>query len=122
MKELEKHTNQLFKSIEQLIEESKKRVAVLVNAELSLLYWNIGKQIRAEILQDQRAEYGKNIIKNLSSKLLINYGKGWSIRHLHHCVKFSEVYTEPQIVHTLCTQLSWSHIRLLISWEVSEIE
>ncbi len=78
------------------------------------MYWQIGKRIQDEILQNQRAEYGKEIISTLSKQLTAEYGNGWSKRQLHHCVQFADVYPDKEIVHTLCTQLSWSHLRLII--------
>ncbi len=89
-------------------------MAITVNATLSLLYWQIGKRINEEILQIQRAEYGKEIVSALSEQLTIDYGSGWSKRQLHHCIRFAEVFPDFEIVHTLCSQLSWSHLRLII--------
>ena len=57
-----KPDSDLFQSIAFLIQESKHRVAVAVNSELSFLYWNIGKTIRKEVLKERRAEYGKQVI------------------------------------------------------------
>lgn len=94
-------------------------MAITVNATLSLLYWQIGKRINEEILQNQRAEYGKEIVSALSEQLTSDYGSGWSKRQLHHCIRFAEVFPDFEIVHTLCSQLSWSHIRLIIPMEVS---
>jgi predicted nuclease of restriction endonuclease-like (RecB) superfamily len=107
----------LINEVKTLIEQSKQQVAISVNAALSMLYWQIGKRINDEILKDQRAEYGKQIIASLSNQLLELYGSGWSKRQLHHCIRFAEVFNDYQTVHTLCTQLSWSHIRLIIPIE-----
>ena len=115
MSQLDKSNNlDLVKEISLYLEESKQQLAITVNATLSLLYWQIGKRINEEILQNQRAEYGKEIISALSEQLTIDYGSGWSKRQLHHCIRFSEVFPDFEIVHTLCSQLSWSHIRLII--------
>ncbi len=103
--------------IKTLIEQSKQQVAVAVNATITLLYWQVGNRINSEILKDKRAEYGKEIISTLSRQLELEYGNGWSKRHLHHCVRFAEIYPDINIVHTLCTQLSWSHLRLIASME-----
>ncbi len=42
------------------------------------------------------------------------YGRGWSESQLRHCVRLAEIFTEEQISYTLCRELSWSHLRLLI--------
>ncbi len=107
----------LFINIRSLIEESRKRVAVTVNNELTLLYWNVGNLIQQEILRYERAGYGQQVVKKLSEDLMKQYGKGWSLRHLYNCIKFRDVFPDVQIVHTLCTQLSWSHLRVLMGIE-----
>lgn len=112
---------QLASEIKLLIEQSRQKVAVAVNATLSRLYWQIGKRINEEILQNKRAEYGKEIVATLSRQLTEEYGNGWSKRQLHHCLRFAETFPDSTIVHTLCTQLSWSHIRLIIPME-SELQ
>jgi predicted nuclease of restriction endonuclease-like (RecB) superfamily len=104
----------LFHEIRSLIEEARSNVVVAVNAELTTLYWNIGKRINNEILQHGRAEYGSEIIKRLSNDLTMEYGKGWGEKHLRHCIRFSEIFADKEIVYTLCRQFSWSHIRLFM--------
>ncbi|WP_031530887.1 PDDEXK nuclease domain-containing protein [Dyadobacter crusticola] len=101
--------------IKQLIEQSRQNVAIAVNAEITLLYWNIGKRINQEILNFNRAEYGKQVIDTLSKQLTMEYGNGWSKRQLHHCLRIAEVFPEVEIVHALRTQLSWTHIRQIIA-------
>jgi hypothetical protein len=115
MKEIQKQP--IAEDIKRLIAQSKQQLAITVNATLSLLYWQIGKRINEEILQNQRAEYGKEIVSALSRQLTLDYGTGWSKRQLHHCIRFAEVFPDFKIVHTLCSQLSWSHLRLIIPME-----
>lgn len=62
--------------ISQLIQSSKQRMTVAVNAELTLLYWHIGKRINDYILQGERAEYGQEVVKNLAQSLTEQFGKG----------------------------------------------
>lgn len=107
--------------IKQLIEQSRQQVAVAVNSAITILYWQIGKRINEAVLQNQRAAYGKEIVVSLSRQLTEEYGNGWSKRQLHHCLRFAETFPDVAIVHTLCTQLSWSHIRLIIPME-SELQ
>ena len=78
MSQLDKSNNlDLVKEISLYIEESKQQLAITVNATLSLLYWQIGKRINEEILQNQCAEYGKEIIASLAQALSLEFGKGW---------------------------------------------
>lgn len=114
MTELALSTAQLVADLKALIATSRQRAAQAVNAELSMLYWQIGQRIRKEILDEARAAYGKKIIAGLARQLTQEFGAGWSKRQLDYCVRFAETFEEPQIVHTVCAQLSWSHIRQLI--------
>ncbi len=103
----------LVSDVKRLIEEARQRVAVSVNAELTLLYWNIGKRIQTEVLGGARAEYGKQVLESLSKSLTQEYGRGWGVKHLRHCLHAAETIPE-EIVYTVCRQLSWSHLRLLV--------
>jgi len=104
----------LLTDIRQLIDAARQRVAAVVNAELAELYWNIGGRIGMEILGGQRAKYGKQIVATLAQQLTNEYGKGWGERHLRHCIRFAEAFPDAAILHTLCSQFSWSHLRLLM--------
>jgi len=64
--------------IKLLIEQSRLKVSQLINSEISSLYWHIGKRIKDEILSNNRAEYGKQIVQTLSTQLTLEFGKGWS--------------------------------------------
>ena len=65
--------NILFEQIKNLIEQTKNNVAVAVNSSLTIMYWNIGKLINDEILQNKRAEYGKEIVATVSQQLQDNF-------------------------------------------------
>lgn len=103
----------LLTELRQLIDSARRRVAVAVNAELTLLYWHVGERIHREILGGQRAGYGDEVVAALARQLSAEYGRGWSARQLRLCIRFAQAYPEVQIVHTLCAKLSWSHLRLL---------
>ncbi len=104
----------LLLEVKQLIEQGKQQVAVSVNTTMSMLYWQIGKRINDDILQNQRAEYGKQIIPTLSRHLTQEYGNGWGEKHLRQCMQFAQAFPDEQIVYTLCRELSWSHLRLVM--------
>lgn len=59
----------LTTEITQLIQKSRTRVAFQVNSELTLLYWQVVKRLSQHTLNNQRAEYGKQILQTLSAKL-----------------------------------------------------
>ncbi len=114
MNKISLKNDQLFQSITLLIDSSRKRVASTINSELTLLYWNIGKEINQNILQNKRADYGKQVLISLSKKLKQYYGTGFSKRNLRNFMMFNELYANIQIVHSLSAQLSWTHIRSLL--------
>jgi predicted nuclease of restriction endonuclease-like (RecB) superfamily len=103
----------LVAELRLLIEGARQRAAVAVNAELTLLYWRIGDRIHREILGSQRADYGEEIVTTLSRELTADFGRGWGARRLRLCIRFAQTYPDPAIVHTLCAELSWSHLRLI---------
>ena len=99
----------LISDIRQLIESARRRVAVAVNTELTLLYWRIGQRIRREVLRENRAGYGEEIVATLSAQLVPLYGGGFGIRNIFRMLKFAEYFPKDKIVSTLSAQLSWSH-------------
>lgn len=105
------HTDALFSDLCSLIDSSKNRVAVFVNSEVILMNWHIGKRIKENVLHNKRAEYGKEVIKNISLKLTEKYGKGWGEKHLQHCLRSAEAFSEEEIHYAMRRQLSWTHIR-----------
>ena len=68
----------LFAEVKTLIQSAKQQAAVSVNAELTMLYWQVGKRIADEVLHGERAEYGQQIIQTLAKQLTESIGKGWS--------------------------------------------
>lgn len=114
MNELEKHTPELYNDVCQIIDDTRSRLATTVNAETCLLHWNVGKRIKEDVLYNKRAEYGKEIVKNLADRLTQRYGKGWSDRKLLHCIRAAYTFTEDEIVYAVRIQLSWTHLRSLM--------
>ena len=117
MKELEK--SDLAGSVKQLIEESRINIALAVNSEITLLHYRVGQKINQEILRDGRAEYGRQVLRELSAKLVVDYGEGWSSKHLRHCVKFATIFSDESIVSALRRQFSWTHLKTLMYIENS---
>ncbi|MCP3942964.1 MAG: DUF1016 domain-containing protein [Desulfobacteraceae bacterium] len=103
-----------FSEVKELIKSAKQNAAVSVNSELTRLNWQVGKRIQREILKNQRAEYGKEVIGNLSRELTRTFGKGWSKKQLHHCLCFAEIFPDEKIVYAVRRQLSWTHIRSIM--------
>ena len=103
-----------------IIDSSQKSAYQAVNVALVYRNWLIGYRIAEETLNgEDRAEYGREVIKNLSKELTKLYGKGFDRVTLYRCYRFYNVF--PEIVATLWQQsgniLSWSHYRVLIQIE-----
>lgn len=108
--ELDKLQNQLFDDVARLIDEARTFVANTSNKTITLLYWQIGKRINNDFLDNQRAEYGKQIVSQLATQLQEHYGKrGFQERNIRRMMQFAELFPDFQIVSELATQLSWSH-------------
>jgi len=106
--------NSLVVEIKTLIEQSKQQVSLAVNTTITLLYWQIGKRIKEEILLNNRADYGKQIVQTLSSQLVVEYGKGWGEKHLRHCLRIAETFQDEKIIYAVSRELSWTHLRSII--------
>ena len=99
----------LFTEISTLIEQARATVVAQANYALTLLFWKIGKRVNEAILQNQRADYGKQIVVTLARQLQEKFGRTFELRNLRRMMQFSEQFHDIEIVSTLSTQLSWSH-------------
>ena len=128
-------SNEFLNKVSLLIEEAKKNVKTTVNIAMVYTYFEIGRMIIEEEQNgDNRAEYGKYIIRNLSSFLTEHYGKGYSISNLKNFRQFYLIYSNDSIGQTMFSQfknypatvterkfyLSWSHYLKLM--RISNIE
>lgn len=104
---------ELENMIVSLVNAAKVKVAVSVNATLTELYWKIGNLINTAILENKRADYGANIVKNISKTLTQKFGNGWSVKQIHRFMQFAKEFAS-QKVATLWRQLTWSHIKQLL--------
>lgn len=112
MNELKKESidvEKVYNRISNLIEKSKNNIVVSVNREMTMLYWNIGKDITENVLNNTKAEYGDEVIKKVSKRLVIEYGRGFGVRNIFRMLKFYEYFSDYEKVSTVSTKLSWSH-------------
>ena len=106
----------LVEDLRQIIEQARWRVASTVNSELTMMYWHIGERINRDVLSNQRAEYGKQIVSTVSTQLQEEYGaKGFDEKNIRRMMQFAQMIPDSQIVVTLSRQLSWSHFVAVIS-------
>ncbi len=104
----------LYSKIAAILEQNRKSVAVAVNTAMVRTYYEIGRSIvENEQKGSVRAEYGKEVLKNLSARLTANYGKGFSLTNLKQMRDFYLTYQIGQTVSDQFT-LSWSHYLFLM--------
>ena len=100
----------LITDLRQIIEQARSRVAATANYELTMMYWHIGERINREVLGNQRAEYGKQIVSTVATQLQEEFGKkGFEIRNIRRMMQFAVQFPLEQIVSQVATQLTWSH-------------
>jgi predicted nuclease of restriction endonuclease-like (RecB) superfamily len=104
-----------YNEIRQIISQARNRVYRYAGSEMLYAYWDIGKRI---VIEEQngnaRAEYGKGILKELSSRLTAEFGQGFDERTLR---KIRQFYMFFPIRATVRPELNWSHYRLIITVE-----
>jgi hypothetical protein len=76
----------LLSEIRDLILSARRQVAQAVNAGLTMLYWEIGRRIRQDILEEKRAAYGKEIVAAPGRQLESEFGLGFGEKNLRRMV------------------------------------
>lgn len=119
--------NPLYDTLRQIIRDARKGACQAVNHAMVEAYWNIGRVIVLEEQAGQsRAGYGKFLIRDLAARLTEEFGTGFSLANLKNFRQFFLVF--PRGLHaenipaeekgyTVCSELSWSHYRLLMRVE-----
>ena len=91
--------NKLFDRVVSILEQYRTNTVRAINSHMVTAYWLIGREIVTEIQKgENRAEYGKQIIENLSIKLTKKYGKGFSVTSLQYYRKFYYVYSDRKYI------------------------
>ena len=104
----------LVRDLATMIEEARKLVAVVADATLATLYWEIGRRVHQDILEGQRAEYGGRIVATLGRQLAERYGSGFGEKNLRRMIQFGTAFPDAGIVAALRRQLIWGHFKTLI--------
>ena len=105
------NTSETYSRIRNSVIAAQGRIYTAVNSAMVQAYWEIGEQIYIACGENDRAEYGKGLLKYLSEKLTAEFGTGFTERNLRNMRQFYQAYP---IRHTVCTELSWSHYRILM--------
>ena len=101
----------LFDRVVSILEQARANVVRSVNNNMVIAYWLIGREIVQEIQGgDERAEYGKQVIEQLSAKLTQKYGRGFSTTNVRYFRTFYAAYSDrvPEIRHIACGEFKAS--------------
>lgn len=110
-------SDHLYDGVTEIIDNSKKQVAVYVNAHSSMTFWNVGKYIIEDLNYQTYSAYGQKILATLSQRLMARYGKGFTYSALTRMMKVARIYNDPEMFATLSQTLTWSHFLELITIE-----
>lgn len=110
-------SDHLYDGVTEIIDNSKKQVAVYVNAHSSITFWNVGKYIIEDLKYQTYSAYGQKILATLSQRLMARYGKGFTYSALTRMMKVARIYNDPEMFATLSQTLTWSHFLELITIE-----
>lgn len=111
-------TTSFYNDIRRILQSARNTAYAAVNTAMVDAYWLVGKRIVEEEQQgENRAKYGQELIKNLSIELNAEFGKGFSVANLKNFRQFYLTFAGDRKSYTLCSQLSWSHIRLIMRIE-----
>ena len=105
----------VYADIRDIMAEARRNTIRVVNHTMVAAYWLIGRRI---VIEEQngkdRAQYGEKLLSNLSDKLTVEFGNGFSYANLRNMRQFYRTYPDAEICYTLCSELSWSHNRLIM--------
>ena len=86
-KQITVYAKEIFPEVASIIDTTRRKVAVYLNAETTLLYWNIGTLINKNITLNNRSEYGAKILATLSQQLSWSQ---WFAERLHRAVELTK--------------------------------
>lgn len=109
-------TENFVSDIRTIIEQGRKQAYAAAGQAAIMTYWNIGRRIVEEEQNgEKRAAYGQKLIPALAVRLAAEYGSGYGRRNLAYYRKFYLEFKDLEILHTCVQNLTWSHIRRLLS-------
>ena len=104
----------LYQEIKRIWVNARSKAYSAVNFAMVEAYWNIGKSIVDKQGGSERAEYGANLIQELSKQLTVDFGKGFTVANLKNMRQFYLTFSNG---YALRSELSWSHYRLIMRVE-----
>jgi len=110
----------LYSEISTLIESNRRIILANARSTSIFLFWEIGRIINENILENKRADYGKKIVSLLATQLKEKYGSSFAIRNLRRMMQFAEQFPDFEIVSLATTQLTWTHITEILPLKTHE--
>ena len=107
--------SKLVSDIREITRRYRNKAAIQLNTTIIDERWEIGKRIVEEEQNGEiRAEYGANMLKDLSARLSMELGKGYSPRALAYYRQLYIYFPERKILQTRLQNLTWSHIQAIL--------
>ena len=117
-------SNNYINEVKEILKSARQKAYTAINSAMVEAYWEIGRRIVEEEQRGkERAEYGKEILQNLSKELTEEFGKGYSYRTLREIRQFYLMFSDFEKWRTVSAKLTWSHFQkvLRVSNEKSRI-
>ena len=108
-------SNNYINEIKKILKDARQKAYTAVNSAMVEAYWEIGRRIVEEEQNGkERAEYGKEILQNLSKELTEEFGKGYSYRTLREIRQFYLMFSDFEKWRTVSAKLTWSHFQKVL--------
>ena len=108
-------SNNYINEIKKILKNARQKAYIAVNSAMVEAYWEIGRRIVEEEQNGkERAEYGKEILQNLSKELTEEFGKGYSYRTLREIRQFYLMFSDFEKWRTVSAKLTWSHFQKVL--------
>lgn len=108
-------SNNYINEVKEILKNARQKAYTAINSAMVEAYWKIGRRIVEEEQSGrERAEYGKEIIKNLSKELTEEFGKGYSYRTLREIRQFYLMFSDFEKWRTVSAKLTWSHFQKVL--------
>lgn len=108
-------SNNYINEVKEILKSARQKAYNTINSVMVEAYWKIGRRIVEEEQNGkERAEYGKEILKNLSKELTEEFGKGYSYRTLREIRQFYLMFSDFEKWRTVSAKLTWSHFQKVL--------
>ena len=108
-------SNNYINEVKEILKNARQKAYTAVNSAMVEAYWKIGRRIVEEEQSGrERAEYGKEILQNLSKELTEEFGKGYSYRTLREIRQFYLMFSDFEKWRTVSAKLTWSHFQKVL--------